>query len=361
MDIKTIDKIIELYNDPKFGFVNVDTFRKKLNEKGIKVTREDLKTILSTENSYSLNKAVKKHYSSRKVIVVNVFEQLQADLVHIDNPQGADAKDNDGTKYLLTIIDCFSKYAWVIPLKDKKAEGIVKAFEPIFKEIHPETLQVDKGSEFYNKLFENLLKKYNVKLFSTQSDKKASIIERFNRTLKMKMSKLFDATNSFRYIDALDDLVYNYNHTIHRTIGIAPINAIKLENYDIVYDNFYKNHSFVPEKSNFEVGDIVRIPIYKNIFTKEIVGNWTIELFKVSKINKTNPVTYNVVDLLDDPIKGTFYSEELQKVDKSVLDKPFRIEKVIKTRTKNGVKESFVKYLGYDDRFNEWINTKSIT
>lgn len=355
------ETIIKLYNDPKIGFVNIETFNKKLKEKGINVTNTKLKSILSTENSYSINKSIKKHYLSRKVIVYNVFEQLQADLVFMDNPQGAPAKDNDGIKYLLTVIDCFSKYAWVIPLKDKKAETVVKAFEPIIKKVHPQLLQVDKGTEFYNNLFQKLLKKYNVTMFSTNSDKKASIIERFNRTLKMKMGKLFDATNSFRYIDFLDDLIYNYNHTIHKTIGITPNDAIKPKNYDIVFENFYKNHLFTgTENENFKVGDIVRIPIYKHVFTKEIIGNWTIELFKISKINKTNPVTYQLVDLLDDPIDGSFYEQELQKVDKSVLDKPFRIEKVIKTRTKNGIQESLVKYLGYDDRFNEWIPSENI-
>jgi hypothetical protein len=121
-------------------------------------------------------------------------------------------------------------------------------------------------------LFKKLLKEYNVQLFSTNSGKKASIIERFNRTLKMKMSKLFDATNSFRYIDVLDDLIYNYNHIVHRMIGVTLAEAIKLENNKTVYANFYKNYSFISE-SKLKVGDVVRIPIYKHIFTKEIVGN----------------------------------------------------------------------------------------
>jgi hypothetical protein len=159
MNEKLVEKIIRLYNNPKFGFVNLDVFSEKLKEKGINVSRQELEKILSPEDSYSLNKAVRKHFPSRKVLVYNVFEQLQADLVHMDNPQGAPAKDNDGIKYLLTVIDCFSKYAWVVPLKDKKAESIVKAFQPILEEAHPEFLQVDKGTEFYNASFKNLFKK----------------------------------------------------------------------------------------------------------------------------------------------------------------------------------------------------------
>jgi hypothetical protein len=109
----------------------------------------------------------------------------------------------------------------------------------------------------------------------------------------MKMSKLFDTTNSFRYIDILDDLVYNYNHTVHRTIGITLAKTIEPENYKTIYTNFYKNYSFI-EEPKLNVGDIVRIPIYKHVFTKEIDGNWTIELFKITKINKTNLVTYQL-------------------------------------------------------------------
>ena len=77
----------------------------------------------------------------------------------------------------------------------------------------------------------------------------------------------------------------------------------------------------------YEVGDVVRIPIYLSAFTKEITGKWTRELFKISKINDTKPTTYNIVDLNNEPIEGTFYAEELQKIDKSVLNEPFKIEK----------------------------------
>jgi hypothetical protein len=92
------------------------------------------------------------------VLVYNVFQQLQADLIHMDNLQGALAKDNDGIKYLLIVIDCFSKYAWVVLLKDKKAESIIKAFQPILEKTHSEFLQVDKRTEFYNISFKIYLK-----------------------------------------------------------------------------------------------------------------------------------------------------------------------------------------------------------
>ena len=100
---------------------------------------------------------------------------------------------------------------------------------------------------------------------------------------------------------------------------MKPIDAIKPENYNILIDNYYKNF---PNKNNnikFEIGDIVKIPIYLSTFTKEMTGKWTRELFKISKVNDTIPITYNIIDLNNDPIQGTYYAEELQKIDKSVL------------------------------------------
>ena len=189
---------------------------------------------------------------------------------------------------------------------------------------------MDEGTEFYNKFFESMLEKYNIKIFSTNSDKKLQIIERFNRTLKLRMGKLFDSQNSFRYIDKLDDLVNNYNSTVNSTVKMKPIDAIKPENYDLLINNYYENYENKINYKIFEVGGVVRIPMYLSAFTKEISGKWTRELFKILKINDTKPITYNIVDLNNEQIEGTFYAEELQKIDKSVLDEPFKIEKIVK-------------------------------
>ena len=275
----------------------------------------------------------------------------------MDTKQTGPVSQNDNYKYLLTVIDVLSKFAWVVPIKDKSGKTITEAFEPILSTIKPKLLQVDKGLEFYNKIFESMLEKYNIEMFRTNSDKKAQIIERFNRTLKLRMGKLFDSQNSFRYIDRLQDLVNNYNNTIHTTIKMKPIDAIKPENYDLLINNYYENYeNKINEKIKFEVGDVVRIPIYLSTFTKEITSKWTRELFKISKINDTKPITYNIVDLNNESIEGIFYAEELQKIDKSVLDEPFKIEKIIK-KSKG---KSLVKYLGYPDSFNEWIDDKNL-
>ena len=191
---------------------------------------------------------------------------------------------------------------------------------------------------------------------STNSDKKAQIIERFNRTLKLRMGKLFDSQNSFRYIDKLDDLVKNYNNTVHKTIKMKPVDAIKPENYDLLINNYNENYENKINNKIFEVGDVVRISIYLSAFTKEISGKWTRELFKISKVNDTTPITHNIVDINNESIEGTFYAQELQKIDKSVLDEPFKTEKLIK-KSKG---KSLVKYLGFPDSSNEWIDDENL-
>ena len=105
------------------------------------------------------------------------------------------------------------------------------------------------------------------------------------------MANLFDSQNSFRYIDKLQNVVNNSNSTIQTIIKIKPLDAIKPENYDLLINNYYNNFRIEINSIKYEVGDIVRIPIYLSAFTKEITGKWTRELFNISKINDTKPIT----------------------------------------------------------------------
>ena len=127
-------------------------------------------------------------------------------------------------KYLLCAIDLFSKYAWVIPLKDKKRTSIVNAFQKIIsKERKPNKIWIDKGSEFYNQSFKDFLKKNNTEMYSTFNEGKSVAAERFIRTLKNKIFKHMTAISKNVYFDVLDDIVNKYNNTIHRTIKMKPI------------------------------------------------------------------------------------------------------------------------------------------
>ena len=128
------------------------------------------------------------------------------------------SKYNKGIKYLLCAINLFSKYAWVVPLKDKRGISIVNAFQKIIsKGRKPNKIWVDQGGEFYNKLFKRFLKINNIEMYSTYNEGKSVVAERFIRTLKNKIFKHMTAISKNVYFDVLDDIVNKYNNTVHRT------------------------------------------------------------------------------------------------------------------------------------------------
>ena len=267
------------------------------------------------------------------------------------------SKWNKGFKYLLTVIDVFSKFAWVKPLKDKKGSSITAAFADIIKKYKrkPEYLWVDKGSEFYNKTFKEWLLQNDIELYSTFNEGKAVIIERFNKTLKSKMYKQFTIQNNTIWYNIVDKLVNEYNVTKHSSIQLTPVEASKKKNQGTVYFNLYGDIEALKQKPKFKIGDEVRISKYKRkVFDKGYTPNWTEEVFTVDKIQYTNPITYKLKDLRGEDIQGSFYEPELLKAKQEV----FRIDKVIRRDHKK--KQALVSWRGYSDDFNSWIPMKDL-
>jgi len=294
-----------------------------------------------------LHKPVRKHFQKRRVLVSHIDEIWASDLVDMSKL----SKDNKGTTFLLAVIDIFSKYGWLYPLKNKSGKEVENGFKNIFAEGRvPEKIWADKGREYYNKDVKYLLKKEGVELYSTENEEKSSVVERWNRTMKSNMYKYFTANLTRTYLDVLPEMVEKYNNTYHRSIKMTPVQASNPKNSEKVYFNLYKN---MPEKTEpkFQIGDRVRIFKKKNIFDKGFTTNWTKELFIITEVQNTIPPTYKIQDLNGENIEGTFYEQELQKSKQEI----FRIEKIIKTRTKKGKKEILVKWEGYNDSFNSWI------
>ena len=257
------------------------------------------------------------------------------------------SKYNKGIRLLLCVIDIFNKYAWVAPLKDKKGISIVNAFQSILKQSNsnrkPNKIWVDKGSEFYNAYFKKWLRDNDIVMYSTHNEGKSVVAERFIRTLKSKIYKYMTSMSKNVYIDKLDDIVDEYNNTYHATIKMKPID---------VKDNTYINTSkeINNKDPKFKVGDYIRISKYKNIFAKGYMPNWSEEVFVIKKVKSTIPWTYIINDLNGEEIIGTFYEKELQKTNQE----EFRIEKVIRQKGD----KLYVKWKGYDNSFNSWIDKK---
>ena len=162
------------------------------------LTFSQVKTWLQSKDTYTLHKPVRYNFPRNRVIVTGIDDQWQADLVDTSSL----ARFNKGYKFLLTCIDVFSKFAWVVLLKNKTGESLVNGFQSILDlGRSPEKLQTDKGTEFLNRNFQSLLEENSIHFFITNSELKASVVERFNRTLKTRMWKHFTAKNNRVYID----------------------------------------------------------------------------------------------------------------------------------------------------------------
>ena len=249
--------------------------------------------------------------------IIRKFEKRKVHAAFKDNIWGVDLADmqllskyNKGIRFLLCVIDIFSKYAWVVPLKDKKGISIVKAFQSILEQSNrkPNEIWVDKGSEFYNAYFKKLLQDNDIVMYSTHNEGKSVVAERFIRTLKSKIYKYMTSISKNVYINKIDVRVNEYNNTYHITIKMKPTDV-----KNNIYINTSTNISYKDPK--FKVGDRVRIPKYKNIFAKGYMPNWSEEVFAIKKAKNTVPWSYVINDLNGEEIIVTFYEKELQNTN----------------------------------------------
>jgi hypothetical protein len=175
---------------------------------------------LDEQDTYTLHKPVRYKFPRRRVLVGGRDHQWQEDLADVSYLK----KFNDGNSFLLTVIDVFSKYVWVVPIARKTQTLVAEAFRSIFEQGQkPLVLQTDQGMEFLNDTVRKLLKKEGVQFFTTYNvETKASVVEHFNRTLKTRMWRYFTKHQTRHYMPILQQMVDAYNHTRHRSIGMAP-------------------------------------------------------------------------------------------------------------------------------------------
>lgn len=298
-----------------------------------------------------LHRPARINFVRRRVITKGIDDLYQADLVEMINY----AKENKGFRYILVVIDVFSKFVWAVPVKRKTGEDVTKAMESILvksKRI-PVHLQTDMGKEFYNKTFQDLLKEYNINHYSVYSNKKAAVVERVNRTLKSLMWKKFSFQGSYKWLNLLPQIVKQYNNTRHRTTGMKPT-EVKTKHEQKLLNTVYSKIKAVNLKTQkFFVGDNVRISKHREAFTKGYTPNWSNEIFTVREVQFTNPLTYTLRDSTGKDILGGFYGEELQSVKHPDI---YLVEKVLK-RNKDMV---YVKWLGMDKTHNSWINKRNV-
>ena len=335
-----------LYFDAKKpgSYTGLSTFKRSVPKR----LKKRAESWLRDQDVYNLHRPVRRKFQRTKIITSGIDQQFQADLVDLTKI----SSHNDGFKFLLNVIDCFSRYAWTRMLKNKKSNTVSTALEDIFSEGRvPDYLQTDQGMEFRNKQVQDLLKKYGVKYFTSYNDDiKAGLIERFNRSILSKVHRYFTKNNTRTYSENIQDFVHSYNNTVHSAHGFRP-SEVTPEIQEKVWLKLY-NKPVSSKSPQFEIGDHVRVSKSRKTFDKGYLPRWSTELFIVKKVKNTIPVTYEIADLGDEVIAGVFYDQELIKAKPPEF---YEIDKILdKKSTKKGGVQYLVKWKGYPNKFNSW-------
>ena len=316
-------------------------------------TRQAVQEYLRSEPAYTPHKPARRRFTRNHTYVARIDAQWQPIWPICRVSPGR----NGGVRYLFTVIDVFSKFAWANPVHSKDNKAITAAFEQLLTASnprHPRRLQTDKGKEFINSDFQALIKRHDIQHFASESEQKAAVVERFNRTIKTRIWTYLSDRGTVRWVDVIQDRVNSYNHSRHRSIGMAPEDVQKMDENRPWVRLFWDGDTYlkpiIPQEA------LVRASSHKTVFDKSYMPNWTNKHLTVSQAvpprKGTKRREYKLVDYHDEPVKNSWYSEELQEIS----DNQYRIDKVLRRRTlPDGTKELFVRSEGWPDKYNPCI------
>ena len=273
------------YEDPHEpgGLDGVEPFAK-----AHKLKTPDALRILQSVLSYTLHKPRRTRFPTTPTLVFDRDKQRQMDLMDMQKL----SRWNKGHKYLLSVIDVLSKYAWAVPIKSKTSKDMIQGLEGIRRQASPRPPlrgQKDQGKELYNAAVQARFKKHGWHHFSTYGGRKASMVERWLCTLKQRMYRYFTAHNTLRYVDVLQPLIHTYNQSCHRSIGMAP-HQVAEKTVPKVWDKPYGHRldqKTTPPKC--QVGDRVRLNKKHRPFKKGYLPGWTEEVWYASLMSLTVP------------------------------------------------------------------------
>ena len=355
--VKQIEKI---YYDPRnpAAYTSGKGLYKQL---GKKIKGKRIAQWLGQQETWGLHKPIRYKFRRRKTVSPWPHRYYQVDLLDTSKY----SPSNKGVKFILTAIDVFSKFAWAVPIKNKTGVAVTEALKKILskKKYHELAIQSDKGKEFTNKQVQQFLKSKNIRFFTTENDDiKASLVERFNRTLQSKIHRYMTHKKTEAYLGVLPELLAGYNDTVHSTTGFSPTylssttdESVHLAVWDI---SGFGEPPWDRVTRTFKVGDHVRINKTRVTFRKSYIAGWSRELFRIVGINETYPRTYRIVDQGGEEVRGNFYPQELL----AAPDPEFHdVEKIVKKRKKGKSVQYLVKWAGYSDKYNSWVEEKNLS
>ena len=254
------------------------------------MTQKNIKSFIN--EIYS--KPPKKNYITNKTDVYHIDDIWSLDILDLKD---YGPENNRNYRYVLVIIDNFSKYDWTISLKNKNAQTIKDSFENILinSKGSPNLIETDRGKEFYNNIFQDFLNKNNIKLYSRNTSLGAVFAERFNRTIRDLLKKVVFEKSDGNWIDVLPTITKQYNNRIHSSTKLSPKDASLKKNEGFVYKNLLDKRNKI--KPKFQINDLVRIADLKKTFSKGATTNWSYKLYKITEIINDSIPSYKINNL----------------------------------------------------------------
>ena len=259
-----------------------------------------------------------KNYETNKTMIKSIDDTWSSDLLDM-NDYGI--KNNKGYRYILNVVDNFSRFGWTIPLKNKYAQSITDAFSQIIKTSRrkPNLLETDDGKEYVNKIFNEFLNNNKIKRYSRYTDKGAVFAERFNRTIRNLLKKPVFEKGKADWLSELPSVIKKYNNTIHNPTKMTPIQASKKVNEKEVFSNLQDRR--VKLQPKFKLGQLVRTADIKRVFSKGDSTNWSCKVYTITEIIHDTIPSYRIDYLLER------YNENLLLPTKLTLDENNQIMK----------------------------------
>jgi len=310
----------------------------------------ELRQFLSNIDTYTLHRETKRPRSYNPIYVRRRNELWQADLADVTRLAGA----NQGIRYLLTVIDTFSRRAWAEPLKTKDAASVWQAFRRVVGKRRPRRLLTDRGREFTNIIFLRGLKRLNIDPVHLHSEQKAAHVERFNRTLKRLLYGYVTQAQDKTYLQALPQLLKTYNQRYHRTIKMSPQEADQEKNRVQVLANLAPLYWRPRQTPTMAPHDLVRIKRLGHAFHRGFDETFSRHIYRIHRVNQRKPrPTYFLTTMEGEPVEGGFYQEELQPVQ---FNEVFKLNKILE-ETKDRV---LVSWKGWGPQYNTWVQKDDV-
>jgi transposase InsO family protein len=327
----------EIYYNPKSGLSSAANLYLQAKKQNLKVTKKQVEEFIKSQAVSQIHKKTKPFKSYFPIKAAYKNQVWQIDLMDVSSIE----KSNDHVHFLLCIVDIYSRYAYVRPVKNKTSTTVTDAMKSVLKIEHPKVIEADQGSEFISKTFVNLINTYNIEInyADIQDHNRQGVIERFNQTLRHLIERYRTAYDTHRYIDNLQDLVTNYNNTPHSSLGgetpshpdhdkiVAIINK-KESKADAKETDFKPNEKvrFVKNASLFDKGALPKFSSEVHTVKKDLGRSYVLDNDKKYKYYQLQPIT-------------TVEKPEITNIEK--LDRPRekRERKVVRHIKKEGVEQ----------------------